>query len=207
MNRKFSLIAAGIALVVAAGAAAASWAESAAPNSAPSNADANLPPEKASIEAFDRALDASLAAQAKDPSAVASIVAEKSRAAQLYRESRAANPQKNETVLPDQGIRATREAPIPWLDFQPTSYWGGKVDGDWYAVYAGADGQDTSIGAVMAEPWTVSTVSSHESRSAFYYLKDVGSLTIVDQDGSTLVLTDSNGNEHRFDVLTGTFTS
>lgn len=135
--------------------------------------------------------------------ASASIDVAKSRAARQHARDVAAGRLRSEPAVPTQGIFDSAEAPFATVDFRATSHWGGKVEGRNYVVYAGEDGQHASVGEVVVDPYGAG--SGRGSRPSFYRLSGVGTLRIVGDNREALVLRDSRGVEHLFDVASGSF--
>jgi len=91
------------------------------------------------------------------------------------------------------GVFADTEAPAPWGMFHGSNRWVGTVGPVTYAVYAGAAGEDTSVGRLLidtaAGDWTVAKEDSIDVPGA-------GSLTVLSASGSHIVLIGGDGMQH-----------
>jgi hypothetical protein len=104
------------------------------------------------------------------------------------------------TPLPlPRGVLDQPSGSFSYSDFVEQNMWRDEVDGYWWIAYAGAEGVDTSIGAIV-----VIKVRNHESvaRGRIRTPGHTGSLRITAAQDGILTLRAEDGSIHMFDVRT-----
>jgi hypothetical protein len=198
MIRKLSLAGAGVVAVLVAGGAVA-YAVASPGSTAQDGQSVQLSPEKQALADEDAKYDAQQAAIADDPNTLASVVAEKER-------GEAALPSGDPVPVDDwpQGIFDDPEAPAPGSEFLGDNRWVGLLDKHSVAVYAGVAGDDPSLGRLLV----MSAVPDDSGQLGYKIdLPGGGPLRVLDARGTDLVIADSHGGEHIFDVRAGEWTS
>jgi hypothetical protein len=184
-----------IALLVGQGLARTALAE----GSQSDSPFASGAPEKQALEAQDAQRHQQLSEVASSPQASAAAVASKQADAARMSQDLAADAPEQPWPA---GIFADGEAPAPGSVFLGTSRWVGVIDGHSVAVYAGSAGEDSTLGRVL-----VTAVGSDMDLASSYSvdLPGAGALRVIAANGHLVVMTDSKGANHTFDVAAGRF--
>jgi len=169
-------------------------------SASPAAGDASVAPSslsaKESLSAEQQEWDETLSSLAADPDARASTLDAKQRA--QHEASAAASGASESPGQPNAGIRDDAGAPASSMDFQSVNYWGGKVGGRWWQVWAGRAGNDPDLGRLLV-------MNEATGSGSYVDLKGSGELRIVKQVDDTLVIEGADGATHVFDVATGSW--